>query len=343
MKASPRFYLLLLFIVFFFAACTGSEKTNEQAPDPAEEQPIKAELVMLRKDKPNALRLAGPIRKLAGDLIFIEGPVWIPAGYLLFTDVPANRIYKWEAGKDLSIYMEPSGLNRENAVDSTYFGNGGANGLLLDNENRLLICQHGHRQVVRIEPDSSVTVLADHYRGKRFNSPNDIAIRKNGDIYFTDPPYGLPGGDQDPIKELPFNGVYRISRGEVTLLDSTLTRPNGLAFSPDEKFLFVAVSDPEHKVWYRYEVAADGTLKNKSLLHDVTAETADGLPDGMVVDAKGRLFATGPGGVWVFDADGSLLARIQPDEVPANCTLGGENGNTLFMTARTGLYAVEVE
>lgn len=308
-----------------------------------EDEPIKAELVMLSKEKPNSLRLAGPIRKLAGEMVFTEGPVWLPEGYLLFSDVPQNKIYKWEAGKGKSVFMEPSGLYAENIADSSYLGNGGSNGLLLDNENRLLICQHGNRQVVRIEDDSSQTVLASHYRGKRLNSPNDIAIRQNGDLYFTDPPYGLPGGDDDPLKELPFNGVYRISNGEITLLDSTLTRPNGLTFSPDEKFLYVAVSDPQHKVWYQYEVAEDGSLRNKKLLHDVTAETSSGLPDGMVVDAKGRLFATGPGGVWVFDADGELLARIQPEEVPANCTLGGTEGNTLFMTARTGLYAVEVE
>lgn len=343
MTALSRLFLLSLSVLFFLTACTGSEKTNEQAVETDGEQQITAELVMLSKENPNGLRLAGPIRKLAGDMIFTEGPVWIPEGYLLFSDIPANRIYKWEEGQGRSVYLEPSGLTPEIDPEGTYFGRGGSNGLLLDNENRLLLCQHGNRQVVRIEPDSSQTVLASHFRGKRFNSPNDIAIRKNGDLYFTDPPYGLPDQDNAAIKELAFNGVYLLSDGKVTLLDSTLTRPNGIVFSPDEKNLYMAVSDPNHKVWYRYDVQEDGTLINKYLMHNATSETADGHPDGMVMDAKGRLFATGPGGVWVFDVDGSLLARIQPPEVPSNCTLGGKEGNTLFMTARTGLYAVDVE
>ncbi len=341
---SSKLPILILTVLFVMSACAGSEGTNEQNSEADKiQENITAELVILDKEKQNAIRLAGPIRQMADELLFTEGPVWVPEGYLLFTDVPANRIYRWDDQYGLSLYMEASGLDPKDAIDSTYLGNCGANGLLLDYENRLLICQHGNRRLVRIEPDSSITVLADRFRGKRFNSPNDVAIHSNGDLYFTDPPYGLPQGDQDPAKELAFNGVYRLSNGKLSLLDSTLSRPNGLAFSPDEKHLYVAVSDPQHKVWYRYDVTADGMLENKSLFHDVTAETAPGLPDGMVVDAQGRLFATGPGGVWVFEKDGSLLARIQPPESPANCTFGGKAGNTLFMTARTGLYAVEVE
>jgi gluconolactonase len=335
------FSFLLLALFLSLMGCGGGSKAPAEAE--ASPEPRQAELILFKEAPAHGLRLQGPIRKLAGDLVFTEGPVWLPDGRLLFTDVPANRIYQWKEGEELSIFMEPSGLTPADAPDPSYLGNGGANGLLLDNEGRLLICQHGNRQLVRMEPDSSLSVLASHFRGKRLNSPNDLAIRANGDIYFTDPPYGLPKGDQDPRKELPFNGVYRISQGEITLLDSTLSRPNGLAFSPDERHLYVAVSDPAHKVWYRYEVDEAGLLQNRKLLHDATADSLPGLPDGMVVDEQGRLFATGPGGVWVFDAEGELLARIQPAEAPANCTLGGGKGNTLFMTARTGLYAVELK
>jgi len=324
-------------------ACTGSEAQKELSDKDSSEASKTAELIVLNHEKPDAIRLAGPIRKLAGACVFTEGPVWIADGYLLFTDVPENTIYRWDEGNGKSIFMQPSGLNPADAIDSTYLGNAGANGLLLDNQGRLMICQHGNRRVLRIEADSSQTVLASHFREKRFNSPNDMAIRKNGDLYFTDPPYGLPGGDADPAKELPFCGVYRLSDGELTLLDSTLTRPNGLAFSPDEKKLYVAVSDPKHKAWYAYDVNEAGLLENKHLLYDATSETGAGLPDGMVVDEKGRIFATGPAGVWVFDADENLYGRIQPPERAANCTLGGKDGNTLFITATTGLYDVEVE
>jgi len=194
--------------------------------------------------------------------------------------------------------------------------------------------------VSRIEADGSITVLVDNYQGRRLNSPNDSAIRSDGWLYFTDPPYGLAGLEDDPARELDFNGIYRLSPdGDLELLERNQTRPNGIVFSPDENTLYVANSDASNKVWMAYEVQEDGTLANGRVFFDVNSETSEGAADGMKVDVAGNIFATGPGGVWIFDPTGKHLGTIQPDEVPANVAWG-DDGRTLYMTARTGLYRI---
>src|SRR5581483_9613673 len=218
------------------------------------------------------------IEKLAGGFKFTEGPVWVHSGYLLFSDIPNNVINKWTPDGKVTVYLKPSGYSGPIPPSGELPG---SNGLTLDRQGRLLICQHGNRRLVRVEKNGKQTVLADKYKGKRLNSPNDVVVKSDGSIYFTDPPYGLPKEDADPAKELPFNGVFRLARGKLEPLIKDLTRPNGIAFSPGEKFLYISVSDPARKVWMRYEVNPDGTVANGKVFYDVTSNKEDGLPDGM--------------------------------------------------------------
>jgi gluconolactonase len=292
------------------------------------------------------------IEKLADGFDFTEGPLYMPDGYLLFSDVPRNIIYKWLPDGTVSEFRKPSGFNGTDAPAGAFIG---SNGLTRDKAGRLIICQHGNGRVIRLEANGTETVLADKYQGKRLNSPNDAVYKSDGALYFTDPPYGFPKQDDDPKKELKFNGIYRLAGGKLQLLVKDLTRPNGLAFSPDEKYLYVANSDPGRKVWMRYEVKSDGTLAGGTVFYDVTRETADGLPDGLKVDTQGNLYCTGPGGVWIFSPQGKYLGKIQPPETPANCGWGKypqkgssaalapkEEAKTLYMTARKGLYRIQL-
>lgn len=282
---------------------------------------------------------AAKIEKLAGSFAFTEGPVWIHEGYLLFSDIPNNAIDKWSPGGTISVFRKPSGYYGSDAPAGTLAG---SNGLTLDKQGRLTICEHGNRRVTRLEEDGKLAVLADRYEGKRLNSPNDAVYKSDGSLYFTDPPYGLLKQDDDPNKELDFNGIYRLAGGRLQLLSRELTRPNGLAFSPDEKYLYVANSDATRKIWMRYEVRTGGAIGGARVFYDVTRRTEDGLPDGMKVDKKGNLYCTGPGGIWIFSPAGKHLGTIRPPEVPANCAFGDKDGKTLYMTARTGLYRIRL-
>jgi gluconolactonase len=286
------------------------------------------------------------IQKLTGNLQFAEGPVWITrGGYLLFSDIPANAIMMWTSGGELSVFRKP--------VFAREFPQGiqiGSNGLTLDRQGRLIACEHGNRRVSRTEKDGTVTTLADRYEGKRFNSPNDVVCRRNGDIYFTDPNSVARNNPPDPNgdfkAELGFNGVYRVAAsaaaaGKLELATKDVPYPNGLAFSPDERKLYIANTRPG-KFWMVYDVKADGTLVNGKMFLDASQETADGAPDGMKVDSAGNLYATGPGGIWVISPQGKHLGTIVLPEIPANCAWGDVDGKTLYMTARTGLYRVRV-
>lgn len=323
------------------AALTGCAPAEKKKEEPAAPPPLGS---IERKDP--ALDALVPadarIEKLAGGFTFTEGPVWVPegGGYLLFSDVPNNVIHKWTPDGTVTEFLKPSGFDGTDAPAGAFVG---SNGLTLDKSGRLVICQHGNGQVARREPDGKITVLAAKYQGKRLNSPNDAVYKSNGDLYFTDPPYGFPKQDDDPKKELKFNGIYRLTAaGKLELLNRDQTRPNGLGFSPDEKVLYVANSDPARKVWMRYDVTADGKLANGRVFYDVTAETADGLPDGLKLDKQGNVYATGPGGVWIFTPEGKHLGTIAPPEVPANVAWGDADGRTLYMTARTGLYRIKL-
>lgn len=280
------------------------------------------------------------LEKLAEGFDWAEGPVWVPKGnYLLFSDVPQNTIFKWKEGEGISVYMKPSGT-------STYQQRGGepgSNGLALDSEGRLVLAEHGDRRISREDSPGKKTTLADRYNGKRFNSPNDLVFKSNGDLYFTDPPYGLVKGMEDPEKELDFQGVFRLSKdGRVTLLTKELSRPNGMAFSPDEKTLYVSNSDLKKAVWMAYDVKDDGTIEHGHVFFDATMWVGKkkGLPDGLKVDKAGNLFATGLGGVLVFAPDGTHLGTIDTGQATANCNWG-DDGSVLYITADMHLLRIK--
>lgn len=273
------------------------------------------------------------IERLATGFEWSEGPVWDPAaGAVYFSDIPNNAVMKWKDGEGLSLFLKPAGYTGTAARG----GETGSNGLLLDKSGRLVLCQHGDRRIARLAADGkSFETLADRYMGKRFNSPNDAVYHSNGDLYFTDPPYGLEKQMDDPLKELDFQGVYRLGKdGKVTLLTKEMSRPNGIALSPDEKTLYVANSDPKKAIWMAFDVVGDGTIANGRVFADVTETVGKmkGLPDGLKLDTAGNLFATGPGGVLVFNPSGKLLGRIDPGNATANCGFG-DDGSTLYITS----------
>ncbi|WP_425618245.1 SMP-30/gluconolactonase/LRE family protein [Anatilimnocola sp. NA78] len=263
-----------------------------------------------------------------------EGPLWHkPGGYLLFSDIPPNKIMKWDPKTGaVSLFREKVGYTGA----AKFTGEEpGTNGLTLDSNGLIVACCHGDRCIKRIEKDGKLTTLVDKFEGKRLNSPNDLIYNKSGDLYFTDPPYGLPQREKDPGKELDWFGVYRLGAdGKVTLLTKEMTRPNGIAFSPDEKTLYIAQSDPAAAIWKSFPVKADGTLGESKLIFDSTAwvkEGRPGLPDGMTVDQQGHLWATGPGGVYCFSSEGKLLGRLNTGERTSNCKFG-DDGSTLYIT-----------
>ncbi|HYG73984.1 MAG TPA: SMP-30/gluconolactonase/LRE family protein [Planctomycetota bacterium] len=283
------------------------------------------------------------LEKLAEGFNWSEGPIWLPnEKILVFSDVPENVIFKWKEGdKTASVFLKPSGYT--GSVPRT--GEPGSNGLTLDHEGRLILCEHGDRRVARLEKDGKTkTTLADKFDGKRFNSPNDVVVKSNGDVYFTDPPYGLVKNWDDPARELDWCGVYRISKdGTVTVLHKDLKRPNGLAFSPDEKILYVAQSDHAAPTITAFPVKEDGTLGSGKVFFDCSAlakQKKKGLPDGLKVDKDGNLFATGPGGVLIIAPDGTHLGTIETGEATANCNWG-DDGSTLYITADMYLCRVK--
>ena len=279
---------------------------------------------------------------LADGFNWLEGPVWNRRdGYLLFSDIPANAVHKWDPKAGVSLFLRPSGYTGA----APFAGREpGANGLTFDAQGRLVLNEHGDRRVSRLEADGTKTTLADRYGGKRLNSPNDAVYRSNGDLYFTDPPFGLPATFDDPAKELPFQGVYRLAPdGTLTLLEDGIKAPNGIAFSPDERTLYLTDSAPERPAWLTYDVAADGTIENGRVLFDAKPFTAGrkGAPDGIKVDEAGNLYGAGPEGVYVFAPDGTHLGTVFTG-VPTGNLAWGEDGSTLFITANTRLLRLRV-
>jgi gluconolactonase len=292
------------------------------------------------------------LERVATGFTWTEGPVWIQSGYLMFADIPSNSIRKWTPGAGVSIFMQPSGYQGS----APYGGpEPGSNGMTLDRAGRLTVAGHAQQNVWRLEQIDSkaaITILADTYQGKRLNSPNDLVYKSDGSLYFTDPPYGLrTQKDDDPSKQLQVNGVYRIpsasdqkpgaepSRAQLQLLIKDLTRPNGIVFSPDEKYLYVNNSEPK-KIWMRYTVRHDGTLTDGMLFCDATSDTRPGAPDGMKVDQKGNLYSAGPGGVWIFSPAGKHLGTIDFPEKVANVAWGDIDYKTLYVTASSSIYRI---
>jgi len=307
-------------------------------PDPGESV---GEVVRLDPALDEIVPAPARVEKLAGGFLFIEGPVWVrDGGYLLFSDPNDNRIYRWTLDGELSVFRTKSGYT---GPDIAEYGQPGSNGLTLDREGRLTIDEHGNRRVTRLEKNGQLTVLADRYEGKRLNSPNDLVYKSDGALYFTDPPFGLPKFFDDPRKELPYSGVFRVADGRVQLLTTDLLGPNGLAFSPDEKHLYVDDWDVKKKVVMRYRVEPDGTLSHGEVFFDMTSEPGEQALDGLKVDQKGNLYVSGPGGIWIISPAARHLGTIKAPELPANFAWGDEDGRTLYMAARTGLYRIRLK
>lgn len=261
------------------------------------------------------------VEKLSDGFQFIEGPVWNPDGFLLFSDIPADTIYKWTSDNQVSVFRQPAGHS---------------NGNTLDREGRLISAEHD-RRITRTEKDGTVVTLADRYNGKRLNSPNDVVVKSDGSIYFTDPPYGISSQQE----ELGFYGVYRLApNGKLTLLTKEMVRPNGLAFSPDEKKLYVSDSEKGHiRV---FQVKPDGTLTKGQIFAELKEPPDSGVPDGMKVDVQGNIYCSGPEGIWIFSSAGKLLGKIIVPEVVTNLAWGDSDYKTLYITASTSIYRIRL-
>ncbi|MBZ5633732.1 MAG: SMP-30/gluconolactonase/LRE family protein [Acidobacteriia bacterium] len=316
------------------------------APGPVAITPSEVNVEVVRLD-PSIDAIVPPnpkIYKLADGFQFTEGPIWVrDGGYLLFSDPNANTMYKYKpdsgnSAGELSVFRTPSGYS---GADIAEYGQPGSNGLTLDPQGRLTINEHGNHRVSRLENDGSLTVLADKYEGKRLNSPNDLVYRSDGTLFFTDPPFGLPKFFDDPRKELPYSGVFSVYKGKVQLASTDLKGPNGIAFSPDEKYLYVTNWDEKKKIIMRYDVQPDGTLKSGSLFFDMTSTPGEDALDGMKVDQQGNLYVSGPGGLWILSAGGKHLGTIIAPKHPHNMAWG-DDGKTLYLCARSGLYRMRL-
>ncbi|MFO7853494.1 MAG: SMP-30/gluconolactonase/LRE family protein [Bacteroidota bacterium] len=341
---SNRFNFFIAFSLLLFISC--NNRTNTDSSGSTDIDTVREQLKIEVYDS-SALAFVDPdatFEILAKGFYWSEGPLWIDElESVIFSDVPANKIYKWNEKDSLSIYLESAGHSGKGNKDSDR----GPNGLILNTENKLLICQHGDRRIARLNadlknPQEQFVTIADTYKGKKFNSPNDLTIDRAGNIYFTDPPYGLP---ENKTGEIGINGVYKVSSTkDVTLLVDSLTMPNGLALSPDQKTLYINQSDPDNPVLYSYEIAVDGSLENGKILFDflTLAKTANGLPDGLKVHKSGKIFTTGPGGVHIISPEGKHLALIKTGKATANCAF--DTGQKyLYMTTTDLLMRVRLK
>jgi gluconolactonase len=277
------------------------------------------------------------IEKVANGFTFTEGPLWRPNGVLWFSDVVGNVVRQWSPDGTVKELLRPGGYDGNSLPAGGFIG---PNGMTAGQNGDVLLCQHGNRRIVRVSSDLRVTTLVDAFEGKRLNAPNDLVYRSDGTLFFTDPPYGLPRQDDDPEKDIPFNGVFKWSNGTAEVIIKDLTRPNGIALSPDEKTLYVSNSDDRRRIWMRYDLAPSGTVSNGRVFFDTTAHEDPGLPDGLKIDVHGNIWATGPSAVFVFSPAGRHLGTIKPPEDPANCGWG-DDGRTLYITAETGLYRIK--
>ena len=338
-----RSYLPLLYLLISVSVACTSPPSSESQPPSSPEMLKTALIERLSPDLDALLDTASPVEILGSGYTWGEGPLWLAASQtLIFSDVPENIVYQWQPGDSVRPYLHPSGHTGEGQGE-------GANGLALDPAGQLLLCQHGDRRLARMQapldqPAAQYETVAATWEGKRFNSLNDLVLHSDGSIYFTDPPYGLPGGSDDPSREIPFSGVYRLNPdGEVILLIDSLSRPNGIGLSPDESVLYVANSDPKRALWMAYDLDENGLIAGGRVFADMTASVGQahpGLPDGLKIGPEGPLFATGPGGVLIWSPDGRLLGRGRPGRATANCALGG---GYLYLTAADLLLRVKLK
>lgn len=340
---------IIIIICLAIAACKQDVKKMDKATRPIVDGVESAFRIEILEEE--GLKVIDPettIQVEAEGFTWVEGPLWIDeeGGYLLFSDIPHNTVFKLDRDGAVATYLKPSGYS---GVEP-YGKEPGSNGLLLSPEGQLVLMQHGDRRVAKMDaplssPDEKYVTLANKYEGKKLNSPNDGVYDKEGNLYFTDPPYGLPKNMDDPAKELDFQGVYcLLENGDLVLVDS-LSRPNGITLSPDERHLYVAVSDPTHSVWYQYDIKTAGEAINKKIFHDVTYLVGkpgqQGAPDGLKINEAGYVFATGPGGIWIFNLAGTPIARIHTGQRTSNCALTTDE-KTLYMTADDYVLSVKL-
>jgi gluconolactonase len=340
-------FLMVIAATVVIASCSsnGMESNSGSTPTMTPESSPKVKVIKLDPRFDRLVPQEPKFEKLADGYEWVEGPVWNRReNYLLFSEIPSNTIYKWKEGEGATLFLRPSGYTGKEPFEGP---EPGSNGLTYDSAGLLVACEHGDRRVSRLAADGKTKeTLADRFEGKRLNSPNDLVFKSNGDLYFTDPPYGLPQQNMDdPRRELDFCGVYRLTEDKkLTLLTKEITRPNGIAFSPDEKRLYVASSDPEKAIWMVYDVTPDGNIASGKVFFDATKWVKDGkkgLPDGMKVDLEGNIFATGPGGVLVFAPDGTHLGTFDTGVNTSNCAWG-DDGSTLYITADNALLRVRL-
>jgi gluconolactonase len=330
-SASPHNYIWMRTATLDFYAADGLRAAEL----------VDCEIVRVDPDFDEIVPPAASLERVAGGFEFTEGPVWSPVDRaLLFSSPNTNAIYRWTPLGTVEVFRSKSGYT---GTDIGRYHQPGSNGLTFDPQGRLAICQHGNRRVIRVEPHGNITVLADSYDGKRLNSPNDLVYRSDGTLFFTDPPFGLPDVFDDAKKELPISGVYAVRQpGEVVLVTDELQGPNGLAFSPDERYLYVGNWDPERKVVMRYALDETGVPRDASVFFDMTEADGEDAIDGIKVDPDGNLFVCGPGGIWVLSPDSRHLGTIRPPEAPHNLAWGDNDGRTLYITALTSIYRIRL-
>jgi gluconolactonase len=337
-----RFELIFLWVFLIAAGCKPStEKGNVKEELAGKQFQPHIEKLDLRLD--NIVDTDARVEIIAEGFDWTEGPLWVDGLGLLFSDIPPNRIYLWTEDAEHSLYLEPSGYTGKIARG----GEIGSNGLILDHDGNLVLCQHGDRRMARMlagvhTPLARFETIGDNYDGKKFNSPNDACYATNGDLFFTDPPYGLEHNINDPSKELDFQGIFKYSVQEgLVLLTSELSRPNGIGLSPDEGKLYVANSDPESAVWMEYVLDDNGIITQGKVFYDATEKVGQepGLPDGLKVDKAGNIFASGPGGIWIFNNLGDVLGMIKTGQATSNCAIGN-GGTMLYITA--DMYVMRV-
>jgi gluconolactonase len=334
---------LVNFVALIVALVTLAANDAPSLSQPQPVQPLqKIDIIRLDPRFDKLVPLNAQVERIVSGRRWVEGPVWNrKEGYLLFSDIPTNSVIKWQEGKGTSVFLRPSGYTGKLPFDGP---EPGSNGLAFDREGRLVLAEHGDRRIARLEKNGKQTTLVDRFEGKRINSPNDLVFRSNGDLYFTDPPFGLPKSYDDPRKETPFQGVYKYSGdGKLTLLTKDIKAPNGIAFSPGEKKLYISNADPMNAVWIAYDVKADGGLENGKVLFNATAWTKSkrGVPDGMKVDREGNIFAAGPGGIHVISPEGKHLGSIETG-VPTGNVAWGEDGSSLFITSNSNVFRLKL-
>lgn len=334
---------LFIFSLFAIIAACGNDQGNKN-----QEMNYKSIGTIERLDPAldNIISANAKAEIIAEGFEWSEGPLWVEKhNMLLFSDVPMNTIYKWTEAKGNEVYLKPSGYT---GAEPSVCKEPGSNGLTFDKSGNLVLCQHGDRQMARMDapldkPEAKFISLANNYNGKRFSSPNDAVYNSAGELFFTDPPYGLQTqDDSDSKKEIPFNGVYKVkANGEVILLVDSITRPNGIAFMPGERKLIIACSDPARPNWYIYDVNGD-SLTNGKIFYSAAeeAKTMKGLPDGFKVDKNGSIFASGPGGIYIFNSEGRKLGMIRLENSASNCALSADE-KTLYIT--NDMYVLRVK